>query len=552
MAGLTFADLASFIDNRINQQDGDQALQPLLEKPRFHILRDACVKQDYFYLILHQLYCLWSVSPRKVSDLLRGDIGTVSIGFGILGSVLDKNLGFSRSNLEWCAHFPCQHADLSHSPTVLRVTVFLARLANWEALNQGSSNQSFPYLMDEMINRLQCYSVILQNILFTASRRRLGILDGHFGTLMDQLFRKDQQDHIADGQFRVLLSSDNPGELEKRNQGLIRQYQQIISAAMGRGQENVPGLIQRQSFRNLQVQRHSPQQADFHQSVFQPNSWLNRQQDQIVRANQSNGCLSTNVSRQISSFGFASSPRINHRHDINLLQVAQRARANVQPIAASSHFSTPHVPRPGQVIDRSRWAQSHQDRKSLMISLHQAQARSPDRTRRAGREAERYYQAVRSFAIEPFRLIYFHELDLTVAPENHSLLCKMRRMPPASGQLSVSICEYTNGSLRYRLRCCQTNADKAVTESDWVTKETSWPDYIFPHFNGEKLVVRRGAHHGKDLPVEMTDFVVPGLNKLKVATMQAGPTADKIVKSFHLAVEVVETKHQTGHSWRRR
>jgi zinc finger MIZ domain-containing protein len=177
-----------------------------------------------------------------------------------------------------------------------------------------------------------------------------------------------------------------------------------------------------------------------------------------------------------------------------------------------------------------------------MMSLHQAQARSPDRTRRADEEAERHYQAVRTFAVEPFRLVYFHELELTVTPETHSLLCKMKRVQPLVGQLSAStVREYANGSLRYRLRCCRTNADTAFTESDWVTKETSWPDYIFPHFNGEKLVVRRGTHHGKDLPVELTDFVVPGVNKLKVATMQAGPTADKIVRSFHLAVEVVET-----------
>ena len=177
-----------------------------------------------------------------------------------------------------------------------------------------------------------------------------------------------------------------------------------------------------------------------------------------------------------------------------------------------------------------------------MMSLHQAHARSPDRTRRADKEAERHYQAIRSFAIEPFRLVYFHELELVVAPETHSLLCKMKELPRLSGKPSASTAhEYTNGSLRYRLRCCRIDTDKAVTESDWVTKETSWPDHIFPHFNGEKLVVRRGTHHGKDLPVELTDFVVPGVNKLKVATMQAGPTADKMVRRFHLAVEVLET-----------
>lgn len=686
-AGLTFADLASFIDHRVDQQGGDQALQPLVEKPRFHILRDACVKQDYFYLVLHQLYCIWSVNPQKVSDLLLGDMRTISMGFEILDSVLKKNSGFSRSNLEWCANFPCQPADLSHSPTVSDVAAFLLCLANnWTALHEGSFNRVCPYLMDEMIGKLQCYSVVLQGILFTASRRRLGVLDGQLGTEMDQWFRKDQQDHIVDGQFRALLASDEPAELERRNQDLIQRYQKIISAAKQQGQESARQqqqfLAQQQNFQIQQAQAQSPQQAHFQQSAFQPNSPYERQQNQIARVSHARrasiqtalplnappqrpipsptmaapyhavnslpipqnvynspvtgqmGHVPSALVLQSSSPGatlsspivqpmhspqtyaqgglnqqpysysnqhvpaqnmqnvqyinpytqnmvsmqqaaaqqhwsregypstqqqmqaprFASSPRIVHGHNTNLRpQIPQQVRANVPPVATWSRFPTTLVPRPGQVIERSDWPHSHQDRKSLMMSLHQAQARSPDRTRRADEEAERHYQAVRSFAIEPFRLVYFHELEFTVAPEIHSLLCKIKELPPLGGQTSLStVREYTNSSLRYRLRCCRTNTDKSFAESDWVTKETSWPDYIFPHFNGEKLAVRRGTHHGKDLPVELTDFVVPGLNRLKVATMQAGPTADKIVRSFHLAVEVVETLSHSGvldHVW---
>lgn len=682
-AGLTFAGLATFIDNRIDQQGGDQALQSPVEKPRFHILRDACVKQDYFYLVLHQLYCLWSISPQTVSDLRLADMGTIAIGFEILDSVLKKNSGFSRSNLEWCANFPCQKVDLSHSQTVYNVATFLVCLAsNWTALHEASFNRVCPYLMDEMIGKLQCYSVVLQGILFTASRRRLGVLDGQFGTEMEQLFRQDQQEHILDGQFRVLLSSDEPGELERRNQALVQRYQQIIWSARQHEQEKVQRqpqlLIQQQNLQSQQAQAQSPRQVPF-----QPNQLYEWQQNQVARANharrasiqtahppnpssqrpvaspmmvathhamnsppipqnmfsppatarplrhvppalvlQSSSAAAmptpqmvqsmpspqayvqgglnhqqynlgnhqaptqsmqgvqymnpyTQITspvhqaaaqqqwprerymlsgQQMSPLQFAGSPQFFHGPGSNLRpQVPQPAMANNAPAASWSHLPTTFLPRPGQVIERSDWPHSHQDRRSLMMSLHQAHARSPDRTRRADEETERHYQAVRSFAIEPFRLVYFHELEFTVAPETHSLLCKMKDLPLLNDQRSMStVHEYTNGSLRYRLRCCRINTDKTVTESDWVTKETSWPDYIFPHFNGEKLVVRRGTHHGKDLPVELTDFVVPGINKLKVATMQAGPTADKIVRRFHLAVEVLETLSHSAileHVW---
>lgn len=175
------------------------------------------------------------------------------------------------------------------------------------------------------------------------------------------------------------------------------------------------------------------------------------------------------------------------------------------------------------------------------MSLHQAHARSPDRTRRLEDEEERFYQSVRSFAIEPFRLEHYHPaLDFMVTAEEFSLLCKEKQVPRLDGQkMALAVREYTNGSLRYRLRCCQVNSDKPVAESEWAIKETSWPEHIFPHFNQEKLVVRRGTHHGKDLPVELTDFVVPGVNKLKVA-MTLGALHKK-AKRFYMGVEILET-----------
>ncbi|KAL1864886.1 hypothetical protein Daus18300_007453 [Diaporthe australafricana] len=677
MPNLTFADLAAFIDNRVDQQGGDQALQPNIEKARFHILRDACVKQDYFYLILHQLYCLWSVNPQIISGLRLGDVGTISMGFEILDTVLKKNSGFSRSNLEWCANFPCQALELPRSPTVYNVATFLICLAkNWTALHERSFNRVCPYLMDEMIGKLQCYSVVLQGILFTASRRRLGVLDGQFGTEMEQWFRKDQQDHILNGQFRILLSSDEPGELERRNLGLIQRYQNIVSAAKRHEQEKLQQqqqqlLYQQQSLHNQQMQSQSPQQSHFQQLAFQPNRQYEQQPNHLAMATQarrasfqtahpSNSPLqppaasplilathhtmnsssmpqglfsppatgrqlghvpqalvlqsssttptpaspmvqsmpspqgyaqgmlnqqqyiygsylapaqnaqspqystpylqhmasahqaaaqqqwsrerSMFPSQRTSALQPASSPQYSYRAGPPSRPQIQQVMTNVPPVATWSPLPSAAVPRRGQVIERSDWPHSHQEKKSLLMSLHQAHARSPDRTRHAEEEAERHYQAVRSFAVEPFRLVYFHDLELIVAPETHSLLCKEKQVPPLDGQSPVStVREYTSGSLRYRLRCCRLDTDKAVTASDWVTKETSWPDYIFPHFNLAKLVVRRATHHGKDLPVELTDFVVPGTNKLKVATMRAGPTADKIVRRFYLAVEILET-----------
>jgi hypothetical protein len=109
--------------------------------------------------------------------------------------------------------------------------------------------------------------------------------------------------------------------------------------------------------------------------------------------------MSTN--QQMSASPLASSPRVISGHNTNPRpQAPQQARENVPTVTTWSHFPTTLIPRPGQVIEQSNWPHSHQDRKSLMMSLHQAQARSPDRTRRANEEAERHCNPCQSKILE--------------------------------------------------------------------------------------------------------------------------------------------------------
>lgn len=67
----------------------------------------------------------------------------------------------------------------------------------------------------------------------------------------------------------------------------------------------------------------------------------------------------------------------------------------------------------------------------------------------------------------------------------------------------------------------------------------SWqekPQAVHRRFNGSKLLIKRDTRSEKGLPVDLTEFVVPGTNNLEVA---------HIDERFHLAVEILET---LGHS----
>lgn len=205
------------------------------------------------------------------------------------------------------------------------------------------------------------------------------------------------------------------------------------------------------------------------------------------------------------------------------------------------------IPPMGRVIDRSEYPHSQHDKKSLLMSLHQAQARSPDRTRRIGNLDERHYQFVKSLAVAPFRLKYLHELHLDVSPEQfHRLSKKSSVVQPGGFRIPINVREYSHGSLRFRMRCCRLQSEQQVEESNWVTTDVLWPDHIFASFNEQTLTIRRGTHNGKDLSVELTDYVRAGSNKLKVIVPRAGPTAaDKRGNLFYLAVEIIETVSHT-------
>lgn len=715
---IAFSDLITLIDKRIADVGGEQNLTPDVERPRFQILKDACGKRDVFYLHLHSLFCLWSADVELLPPLPSYDLDAIYRGFAILETVLKKNSGFTRDNLGWCAAFPYHGFNYS-SDGATKVADFLTALSlHWPSLHQDSFNRHYPFLMDELVGRLHCYSPIMQNILFTASRRRLGIHDGSLGLEVHRYFDQDQRQHLDEyGVFRSLNISNNPRDIERRNQALIRVYRGIVSRAKAEKEEQQrlqqhALQTQQQNFQREQIMMqqhairaaqqvqqfrhshmvHTGQQLSGHQQAALPNGRPNfsplqtvsnldhqwaqnhmsaamvnnarrismtaalpnaRMAAQLAARPHSSGPYSGAQSPAVPQTPFSPHSAVHQQNQLpqspvlpsspttptllsgTMMQAATNGQnygtaivsprqyqfhiqqqahsgqdqSRVRQYAPQGQFpaqwssgtvpttfiQSPHVPlnpslspqlggpqqtwvpaqprmplqsqrmqpgsapvhnnvgRPmpgsllvppqGQIIDRSEYPHSHHEKKSLLMSLHQAHARSPDRTRRIGDADERYYQSVHSFAVAPFRLSHYHELQLEVSSDEYARLCKKKSLPLlGDAKASIPVHEYTNGSLRFRIRCCRLQSDKQAVGSAWVTKEMMWPDHIFIHFNEQKLAIRRGTHNGKDLPVELTDFVLSGTNKLKVALPKAGPTApDKRGNMFYLAVEVIET-----------
>ncbi|KAK3327066.1 hypothetical protein B0T19DRAFT_151515 [Cercophora scortea] len=244
---LKYSSFIPKIDQHIQACGGEQGFTNEIERPRMQLLREACIREDDFFLALHQIYCLWSQNPAQIYQLLlRHQPAPIIDGaFAIIETVLKRNQDVSPGHLTFFANFPDSlHQLLHQAPTypyesaINRVARFLSKLPrNFNNLTQLSLNRRYPYLVDELLDRLACYSPVLQMIFFTASRRRLGVPDGPLGSQIEHAFREDQKNHRSETTgIQVLTPYSHPQEIERRNAPLIKFYKAIIAKATSQPQ----------------------------------------------------------------------------------------------------------------------------------------------------------------------------------------------------------------------------------------------------------------------------------------------------------------------------
>lgn len=219
------------IKRHIEYSGGTASLSFTLEQPRFNLLEKACDIEDTFYVALHQLFCVWDTARQDITGIPGlPDSGTLNVAFGILGQLIRSNNDIAPTHLRWFANFPSPLVGLvKHSESYRRfireVGRFLRRLAShWPILNRACESRGHPPLIDELINSIGVLSFILQNVIFTAIRRNLNIVDDEFGRQMEIVFEEDRSGH------RELASRYNTSfppserEIEERNKKIIDNY----------------------------------------------------------------------------------------------------------------------------------------------------------------------------------------------------------------------------------------------------------------------------------------------------------------------------------------
>lgn len=169
------------IEQRLHLYRVPGSLQPL-EGPRYKLLYDACMKADPFYILLHQVFCIWSLNRQSAYALLESDWHLVDSSFELLLYALRNNSEISPAHLQWFSSFPLNvdgaagatRSLQTHSHVFFQINTFLKHFAAaWAHMLSSINSRGYPLMVWELNDTLKCTSPVLQEILFTSSRRRL-------------------------------------------------------------------------------------------------------------------------------------------------------------------------------------------------------------------------------------------------------------------------------------------------------------------------------------------------------------------------------------------
>ncbi|KFY67217.1 hypothetical protein V496_01696 [Pseudogymnoascus sp. VKM F-4515 (FW-2607)] len=161
------------------------------EQLRITMLRDACRNNDYFYIALHQMFCLWTSRPLRVVVYLEQDETELEVPFSIIGKLINENTTISVDHAEFFSNFP-GHISKSdqYNPTLISVEKFLLDLpVEWPKYRSECARRRCPPLVvDEVGKRFNLVSVIFQRVISTAIRKDMGFPEIGDGDQMDQIF----------------------------------------------------------------------------------------------------------------------------------------------------------------------------------------------------------------------------------------------------------------------------------------------------------------------------------------------------------------------------
>lgn len=217
---------------QMQELKNDASLSHPVEQPRYHLLIDACSRRDVFYLLFHQVFCLWTLNKTEVYRMLAAESAVIDDAFTKLTTILKSTDIMALRHITWFTRFPPSCTDDRFPPAVFRhivmqVAEFIRSFSTrWESLRVDVQRRNYPLMAWESAQVLQCHSITLSELLFTFLRRTLGCEDGLIATELSQYFAEDTQNEAMYG-YMVAPTVDPAAD--RRRQEMSIRYSTLLS-----------------------------------------------------------------------------------------------------------------------------------------------------------------------------------------------------------------------------------------------------------------------------------------------------------------------------------
>ncbi|OQE20029.1 hypothetical protein PENSTE_c014G06435 [Penicillium steckii] len=219
--------------------------------------------------------------------------------------------------------------------------------------------------------------------------------------------------------------------------------------------------------------------------------------------------LPVNIPHQTSRMGQPQVPHIQNPHGRQIVSQHPQSPPQKPP--------TPLLPPPGYKLPPTVQPNP------MRLGLHQADLREPIKKLKhwgpnGFADVGELFYYMDGFAMPPTfmssdEISFSRTFEISATDMQSAPRLEVNTHHPAR----PATCFYQPGCKSIRLRAiAQSNSHKDQVFDLWPTQNTSWPSVFYIHVNGKELFVRRKAHNGKDLPLDITPHLIEGENKLSL------------------------------------
>ncbi|GAB1738913.1 hypothetical protein NU219Hw_g3689t1 [Hortaea werneckii] len=545
---------------------------------RLFLLREAILKNDWFYIALHQLSCLHTLIPDSLPQsarLIEPD------AFDRLDALLCPNTTLQAPLVHWFSRFPAPMATIAtiaggesqraYEYHVQRVVPFLKALRrSWDSIIEESQRRLAPPLVQDMVEDLNLLSPVLQTTMFRAVARTFWHAVPEYESGIEFLLALHLRDQSAYNphvrppaswkanayhSFSLVLDEWTKYIQRIRPPRPPFLLPRFALTTFGLG---VAGSGNRQSIQPAPAANQSPIMGGAHQSAHGNQQGMHtptpHRQWQLGHGHPQSiqpprGYLPTGPpSNSLASMTTSANQPLSQHMTPNFLGPYSPAQAAysqsvLQPTALTQQQQQ-YFQRPKRLLIPAakqcpRAQPTHPD--STRSALHQAHLRSPiPGPATPEPNAQKLFRQVTGCALSPNKIARNkpHQ-SWTFKP----LDAHLNAVPPLTYGPEDKTKRYRilgDGAVIYRLRCCKFEPAVGFPDlSTWVTTDCHWPEMALFQLNGKALEARKKLHFGRYLPIDVTQYMTKGENTLEVYLNLS--SQDKSAFDFAVGIEVVQT-----------